>query len=680
MDFKEKRPVSLDKSKIECYNCHRKGHFARECRSGRNQGKRSYGDNGRSNAPINESSSQALVAQDGLGGYDWSNDFDIEPVKLCFNGKSLSSSSSLMKSPHPANDSLTKVDGYHAVPPPITENFLTPRADISFAAKSHTKTSETVGKTNEASTQKPNIVYESVNRDKVIIEDWNSDDEDDVSEVQTVSHVKTNETQTVKTRVDKIGQTSQKQGISFKKIKACFVCKSTDHLIKDSLDYATRQGFEEEKGIFASKRYQLKLPITKLSTGSESLFVYLGGKIPIDASTLPNADLPIDQNMPDLEDNSDAFSSDGIFNGAYDDENVACFLSQEEPENISQALQDESWVEAMQEELLQFKLQKVWILVDLLVHLGLRGKWPQRVSFKRIKRMREVLLSKQSQAYKAIRVIFIAFAHTWIFTVSKDVKSEFLYGTIEEEYDNLGNAREQHCGKFTTEAEYVLALANCFLDVCLKSKITTKLVYYCTTAKVAGKPVNNLKGINKNVTPLFPSMLAQPTEDEEHKDPAFDDLDDVDVNDAMDYIETDAYMQKGVSTKDQVSTVKPDEVDEAERKFDQLAKDEEIARKARIEADRLLAARLQEEESEKHLPVEERAKFFMITIACSKDVPAHEEEQKQMLKLKNKNLKRRQIKEMNEESKDPKEKKLKKRVVNEHQGKERYNKGPADKK
>ncbi|GJZ89066.1 ribonuclease H-like domain-containing protein [Tanacetum coccineum] len=70
LDFKEKRHVSLDKSKIECYNCHKKGHFARECRSGRNQGRRSYGDKGRSNAPTNESSLQALVAQDGLGGYD----------------------------------------------------------------------------------------------------------------------------------------------------------------------------------------------------------------------------------------------------------------------------------------------------------------------------------------------------------------------------------------------------------------------------------------------------------------------------------------------------------------------------------------------------------------------------------------------------------------------------------
>ncbi|GJX35153.1 hypothetical protein Tco_0246710, partial [Tanacetum coccineum] len=36
----------------------------------------------------------------------------------------------------------------------------------------------------------------------------------------------------------------------------------------------------------------------------------------------------------------------------------ACFLSQEEPKTISQALKDESWVEAMQEELLQFKLQQ----------------------------------------------------------------------------------------------------------------------------------------------------------------------------------------------------------------------------------------------------------------------------------------------------------------------------------
>ncbi|GKC85547.1 putative ribonuclease H-like domain-containing protein [Tanacetum coccineum] len=39
----------------------------------------------------------------------------------------------------------------------------------------------------------------------------------------------------------------------------------------------------------------------------------------------------------------------------------ACFLSHIEPKNISQALEDESWVDAMQEELLQFKIQKLEI-------------------------------------------------------------------------------------------------------------------------------------------------------------------------------------------------------------------------------------------------------------------------------------------------------------------------------
>ncbi|GKD26524.1 putative ribonuclease H-like domain-containing protein [Tanacetum coccineum] len=43
----------------------------------------------------------------------------------------------------------------------------------------------------------------------------------------------------------------------------------------------------------------------------------------------------------------------------------ACFLSQEEPKKVIHALKDLSWIEAIQEELLQFKLQEVWTLMDL---------------------------------------------------------------------------------------------------------------------------------------------------------------------------------------------------------------------------------------------------------------------------------------------------------------------------
>ncbi|GKA98510.1 putative ribonuclease H-like domain-containing protein [Tanacetum coccineum] len=391
--------------RIECFNCHRKGHFARECRSARSQGRRPYGD--RSNAQTTESSSQALVAQDGLGGYDWSNDFKVEPVNYALMTISSSSSSSSFdsevqkcskciesfkclqknydterekhnkakleirgyeialeslearilgheknelawgekyefqnydlkcreikinnlntelekvvkerdelklkiekwegssknltkilnsqmsthdknglgfgtqmddlsnKSKTDSENSLTvfevrssdeestlennrftKANEYHVVPPPITGNPLTPRADISFAGldeyairnkiiESKTlETTKTLGNTNDKN-KTPKSVNEKVvsktgfNRDEVIIEDWTSDDEEDMCPVNTVSSVKPNVTQAVRSQADKSGQTSQKQGISFKKvhkIKACFVCKSTDHLIKE---------------------------------------------------------------------------------------------------------------------------------------------------------------------------------------------------------------------------------------------------------------------------------------------------------------------------------------------------------------------------------------------------------------------------------------------------------------
>ncbi|GKB74341.1 putative ribonuclease H-like domain-containing protein [Tanacetum coccineum] len=66
-----KETVGFDRTKVECYNCHRRGHFAREYRAPRNQGnKNRY--NPRRNAPVDTSTTNALVVQDGIGGYDWS--------------------------------------------------------------------------------------------------------------------------------------------------------------------------------------------------------------------------------------------------------------------------------------------------------------------------------------------------------------------------------------------------------------------------------------------------------------------------------------------------------------------------------------------------------------------------------------------------------------------------------
>ncbi|GKF05258.1 putative ribonuclease H-like domain-containing protein, partial [Tanacetum coccineum] len=53
--------------------------------------------------------------------------------------------------------------------------------------------------------------------------------------------------------------------------------------------------------------------------------------------------------------------------------------SGEEPKKVIQALKDPRWIEAMQEELLQFKLQQVWALVDLPYgKRAIRTKWVHR--------------------------------------------------------------------------------------------------------------------------------------------------------------------------------------------------------------------------------------------------------------------------------------------------------------
>ncbi|GKB72320.1 putative ribonuclease H-like domain-containing protein, partial [Tanacetum coccineum] len=124
----------------------------------------------------------------------------------------------------------------------------------------------------------------------------------------------------------------------------------------------------------------------------------------------------------------------GIFSGAYDDEDVGaevdlnnlettmnqrrtnhkdyqnclftCFLSQKEPKKVFQALEDPSWIEAMQEELLQFKLQKVWTLVDLPNgERAIRTKW--------------VFINRKDERGIVVK--------------NKARLSVFLYGTIENE-------------------------------------------------------------------------------------------------------------------------------------------------------------------------------------------------------------------------------------------------------
>nr|GEW93454.1 retrovirus-related Pol polyprotein from transposon TNT 1-94 [Tanacetum cinerariifolium] len=103
----------------------------------------------------------------------------------------------------------------------------------------------------------------------------------------------------------------------------------------------------------------------------------------------------------------------------------ACFLSQIELKEISQALKDKSLVDAMQEELLQFKTRKVWIMVDLPFGKKVIGtKWV----YKNKKDEKGVVVRNKAR--------LVAHGHRQeegIDYDEMDVKSAFLYGKNDEE-------------------------------------------------------------------------------------------------------------------------------------------------------------------------------------------------------------------------------------------------------
>ncbi|GJY43838.1 ribonuclease H-like domain-containing protein [Tanacetum coccineum] len=104
------KTIRFDKSKVECYNYHKRGHFSRECRAPRNQENRNR-ENTRRVVLVETTSSNALTSCDGAG-YDWSDQAEEGPTNFALMAYTSTR--------------------YNVVPPPYTRNFMPPKPDLSF--------------------------------------------------------------------------------------------------------------------------------------------------------------------------------------------------------------------------------------------------------------------------------------------------------------------------------------------------------------------------------------------------------------------------------------------------------------------------------------------------------------------------------------------------------------------
>nr|GEV59212.1 retrovirus-related Pol polyprotein from transposon TNT 1-94 [Tanacetum cinerariifolium] len=176
--------IGFDKSKVDCYNYHKRGHFARECKAPRSQDTM-HKESTRRNVPVETPASAALVSCDGLGGYVWSDQAEAGPTNFALMAYSSTSSNSEIV------DKCKTGLGYNVVPPPYTGNFMPLKPDMSFSSlkefvnepivSEHT-VKKPVVETNQAkdSVDKPKVVRK--NFGSILIEDWISDNYEEINE------------------------------------------------------------------------------------------------------------------------------------------------------------------------------------------------------------------------------------------------------------------------------------------------------------------------------------------------------------------------------------------------------------------------------------------------------------------------------------------------------------------
>nr|GFA52417.1 hypothetical protein [Tanacetum cinerariifolium] len=191
LELNGKETVGYDRTKVECYNCHRRDYFARECKVPRNQGNKNR-DASTINVLVDTSTTNALVVQDGIGGYDWSFQAKKELTNFALmaytsQGSSSSSSSDSktgLRYDGQVNDSEVLNNVFDSYESDGDDNQVNDRfkkdnsifkSKVSETITSIPKIEINASKTSKDSLEKPKIVRSSA----PLIEEWESDSEDE---------------------------------------------------------------------------------------------------------------------------------------------------------------------------------------------------------------------------------------------------------------------------------------------------------------------------------------------------------------------------------------------------------------------------------------------------------------------------------------------------------------------
>nr|GEV22610.1 ribonuclease H-like domain-containing protein [Tanacetum cinerariifolium] len=172
--------IGFDKSKVKCYNCHKRGHFARECRAPRSQDT-IHKESTRRTVPVETPASAALVSRDGLGGYDWSDQAKEGPTNFALMAYSSTSSNSEVSTDSNCSSScLENTKILKEQNKQLLKDLWTSKInDITYKKVSEPTVKKPVSKTSEtkASADKPEVKRK--NFGPLLIEDWISDSKDE---------------------------------------------------------------------------------------------------------------------------------------------------------------------------------------------------------------------------------------------------------------------------------------------------------------------------------------------------------------------------------------------------------------------------------------------------------------------------------------------------------------------